>query len=126
MQDTEATLERLTALKELGVRLAIDDFGIGFSSLSYLRRLPVDVVKIDRSFVTGVAAGAEEWTLARGIVRMVHGLGFETVAEGVETPQQVAHLQALGCQKGQGFYFARPMEPRAIEKLLARSGPRSA
>ncbi|MGH2675552.1 MAG: EAL domain-containing protein [Actinomycetota bacterium] len=120
MQDTEATFEILTRLRGLGVRLAIDDFGIGFSSLSYLRRLPVDVVKIDRSFVTGIAAGADEWSLARGIVRLLHSLGLETVAEGIEHAEQMAHLQALGCRYGQGFYFARPAAPDAISEELAK------
>ena len=118
MQDTEQTMASLADLRELGVKLAIDDFGIGFSSLAYLRRLPADVVKIDRSFVAGVATGAEEWGLARGIIRLVHGLGLETVAEGIEQAEQVAHLQALGCRQGQGYYFARPAEVEAIEALL--------
>jgi diguanylate cyclase (GGDEF)-like protein len=126
MQDTEATLSVLRALKALGVRLAIDDFGIGFSSLSYLRRLPVDVVKIDRSFVAGVATGTEEWTLARGIIRLVHSLGLETVAEGVERPEQRAHLMALGCRLAQGYLFARPAPADAITELLGRPDWRSA
>jgi diguanylate cyclase (GGDEF)-like protein len=126
MQDTEATLAVLQELKALGVRLAIDDFGIGFSSLNYLRRLPVDVVKIDRSFVAGIASQSEEWTLARGIIKLVHGLGLETVAEGVERADQRAHLQALGCRLAQGYFFARPMEPEGIRDLLAKAGSRSA
>ncbi|MGH2653453.1 MAG: EAL domain-containing protein [Actinomycetota bacterium] len=120
MQDTEVTIEVLTKLRGLGVRLAIDDFGIGFSSLSYLRRLPVDVVKIDRSFVSGIAAGADEWSLARGIVRLLHSLGLETVAEGIEHAEQMAHLQALGCRYGQGFYFARPADSGTISEFLAK------
>jgi len=124
MQDTEATLAALRALRGLGVRLAIDDFGIGFSSLGYLRRLPVDVVKIDRSFVAGIASGTEEWTLARGIIRLVHSLGLETVAEGVERAEQRAHLLALGCRLAQGFYFARPAPAEAIGELLEQEGGR--
>jgi diguanylate cyclase (GGDEF)-like protein/PAS domain S-box-containing protein len=126
MQDSEATARILQELKDLGVRLAIDDFGIGFSSLSYLRRLPVDVVKIDRSFVAGVASVSEEWTLARGIVKLVHGLGFETVAEGVERADQKAHLRALGCRLAQGYYFARPMDEPALRQLLAEKVSRTA
>ncbi len=126
MQDAEATLMVLQELKMLGIRLAIDDFGIGFSSLNYLRRLPVDVVKIDRSFVAGIASQSSEWTLARGIVRLVHELGLETVAEGVERADQRAHLQALGCRLAQGFLFARPMEPDAIAELLAKASSRPA
>ena len=126
MQDAEGTLRVLQELKTLGVRLAIDDFGTGFSSLNYLRRLPVDVVKIDRSFVAGIASQSSEWTLARGIIRLVHELGLETVAEGVERADQRAHLQALGCRLAQGFFFARPMEPDAIAALLAKASSRSA
>jgi EAL domain-containing protein (putative c-di-GMP-specific phosphodiesterase class I) len=126
MQDSEATMSVLQDLKALGVRLAIDDFGIGFSSLNYLRRLPVDAVKIDRSFVTGIASQSSEWTLARGIVRLVHELGLETVAEGVERADQRAHLQALGCRLAQGFFFARPMGPDAVVAMLAKASSRSA
>ncbi|MGH2661910.1 MAG: putative bifunctional diguanylate cyclase/phosphodiesterase [Actinomycetota bacterium] len=122
--DAEATIRGLKGLRELGVRVAIDDFGVGFSSLNYLRRLPVDVVKIDRSFVSGVATGVEEWGLARGIVRLVHGLGLDTVAEGIEKVEQVAHLQALGCHLGQGFYFSRPATAQSIGELfVARLEP---
>ena len=116
--DSEATIRGLKGLRELGVRVAIDDFGVGFSSLNYIRRLPVDVVKIDRSFVSGVATGVEEWGLARGIIRLVHGLGLDTVAEGIEKVEQVAHLQALGCHLGQGFYFSRPATAESITELL--------
>src|SRR6266498_841687 len=126
MQDAEGTLRVLQELKTLGVRLAIDDFGTGFSSLNYLRRLPVDVVKIDRSFVAGIASQSSEWTLARGIIRLVHELGLETVAEGVERADQRAHLQALGCRLAQGFLFSRPMEPDAIADLLAKASSRPA
>lgn len=116
--DADATIRGLKGLRELGVQVAIDDFGVGFSSLNYIRRLPVDVVKIDRSFVSGVATGVEEWGLARGIVRLVHGLGLDTVAEGIEKVEQVAHLQALGCHQGQGFYFSRPATAESISELF--------
>jgi diguanylate cyclase (GGDEF)-like protein/PAS domain S-box-containing protein len=125
-QDNEATAAILDDLRALGVRLAIDDFGIGFSSLSYLRQLPVDVVKIDRSFVAGIASASEEWTLARGIIKLVHGLGLETVAEGVERADQKAHLRALGCRFAQGYYFAKPMEADEVTRLLAERSSRSA
>jgi EAL domain-containing protein (putative c-di-GMP-specific phosphodiesterase class I)/DNA-binding response OmpR family regulator len=126
LHDTEAAISIIQKLKNLGLRLAIDDFGMGFSSLSYLRRLPVDEVKIDRSFVAGVATGSEEWTLARGIIRLVHSLGLETVAEGVERADQVAHLRTLGCHFAQGYYFARPMDPAAITGLLEERYSRTA
>ena len=116
--DAEAILVVLQQLNGLGVKLAIDDFGVGFSSLSYLRRLAVDLVKIDRSFVAGVAEDPSEWSLVRSIIEMVQGLGREAVAEGIETPQQLAHLRALGCRLGQGFFFARPAPPDRVERLL--------
>jgi diguanylate cyclase (GGDEF)-like protein len=119
LDDTDAILAKLESLKEVGIRLSIDDFGTGYSSLSYLRRLPADEVKIDRSFVSGVASGAEEWTLARGIVRLIHSLGLVTVGEGIERAEQLAHMRALGCQLGQGYYFARPMLPEQITEILA-------
>jgi diguanylate cyclase (GGDEF)-like protein/PAS domain S-box-containing protein len=126
MQDNEATAAILQDLRGLGVRLAIDDFGIGFSSLSYLRQLPVDVVKIDRSFVMGIASASEEWTLARGIIKLVHALGLETVAEGVERADQKAHLRALGCRFAQGYYFAKPMEADEVTRLLEERNARTA
>jgi diguanylate cyclase (GGDEF)-like protein len=118
IEDIDAVVRALGQVRDLGVGVAIDDFGIGFSSLSYLRRLPVDVVKIDRSFVVGVGSHSEEWSLARGIIRLVHGLGLQTVAEGIEKADQVAHLSALGCRYGQGYYFARPAPSGEISELL--------
>ena len=118
--DGEAIMAVLQQLRGIGVGVAIDDFGVGFSSLSYLRRLAADVVKIDRSFVAGVAEQPDEWSLVRSILEMVQGLGREAVAEGIETPQQLAHLRALGCRMGQGFLFARPGPAEEVEELLAR------
>jgi EAL domain-containing protein (putative c-di-GMP-specific phosphodiesterase class I) len=119
MQDTEATLAQLEALKALGVRLAIDDFGTGYSSLAYLQRFPVDVLKIDKAFVDGVARGGQDAALARTILALGDMLALRTVAEGVEEPEQRAHLLALGCQLGQGYLFARPLEECAHLALLA-------
>ena len=109
MQRTERTLATLQSLKALGVRLAIDDFGTGYSSLSYLQRFPVDVLKIDRAFVEGVAEGGSGTALARTIIALGATLGLQTVAEGVEDESQRMQLQAIGCQFGQGYHFARPM-----------------
>ena len=105
MQDPDQTIQRLRALRALGVGLAIDDFGTGFSSLSYLRTLPVDTVKIDRSFIADLdrAAGA---ALVQGIVELAHSLGLAVVAEGIETPEQADALQRFGCDFAQGFHFA--------------------
>ena len=116
--DDAHILRRLRQLKGLGVRLAIDDFGTGYSSLSYLRSFPIDVVKIDRSFVDGIANGREEAALFRAIVRLAHGLKLKTVAEGVETEGQARKLKAAGCDQAQGFYFAKPLSPRDASGYL--------
>jgi diguanylate cyclase (GGDEF)-like protein len=119
MRDTDATLAVLSALKALGVRLAVDDFGTGYSSLRYLHRFPVDVLKIDKSFVDGVARGAQDAALARTIVALGDMLGLRTVAEGVETEAQRDRLAAMGCDAGQGYLFAQPLEPRALRAMFA-------
>jgi diguanylate cyclase (GGDEF)-like protein len=119
MQNTELTLARLHALKSLGVQLAVDDFGTGYSSLAYLQRFPVDVLKIDKSFVDGVALGGPDAALARTIVALGQMLGLRTVAEGVEDAAQRDHLRALGCGYAQGYLFARPLAPDALAALLS-------
>jgi diguanylate cyclase (GGDEF)-like protein len=123
-EDTEATLARLQALKAVGVRLAIDDFGTGYSSLAYLQRFPVDVLKIDKAFVDGVARDESDAAIVRAIVALAEALGVRTVAEGIEEPTQCAALRALGCAQGQGYLFARPLPPDALAALLG--APRGA
>jgi EAL domain-containing protein (putative c-di-GMP-specific phosphodiesterase class I) len=118
MSDRDVSLARLLDLKFLGVRLAIDDFGTGYSSLAYLQRFPLDVLKVDKAFVDGVAHGPEEAALAAAIVRLGHSLHLRTVAEGVEQPEQVAHLRRLGCQEAQGYLFARPLLASQIAACL--------
>jgi len=118
MSDSDVSLARLLDLKFLGVRLAIDDFGTGYSSLAYLQRFPLDVLKIDKAFVDGVARGPEDAALAAAIVRLGHSLHLQTVAEGVESADQVPHLRRLGCEQAQGFLFARPLVAEQIEDLL--------
>jgi diguanylate cyclase (GGDEF)-like protein/PAS domain S-box-containing protein len=120
MEQPDAAILILTELRRLGVRLALDDFGTGYSSLSYLQRFPVDILKIDRSFVAGVAGSTEDSALARGILTLGQTLGLETVAEGIETAEQLAALRELGCQLGQGYFFARPLGPAAVHALLER------
>ena len=107
-------MAQLAALRAAGFRLAIDDFGTGYSSLSYLSRLPVDELKIDRSFVQALEAGGEEAALVRMIIELAHALSLVTVAEGVETEAQMATLLAMGCQLGQGYLFARPGPPELV------------
>ena len=117
MQDAGDVVPRLNRLKELGVQLAIDDFGTGYSSLSYLHKFPIDVLKIDKSFTGNLRRGTGEGVLTHAIIRLARTLHLRTVAEGIERPDQVGKLQAMGCHSGQGFYFARPLPPdEAIEK----------
>jgi diguanylate cyclase (GGDEF)-like protein/PAS domain S-box-containing protein len=120
VQDTELTIERLSALKRLGVRLAIDDFGTGYSSLSYLQRFPVDVLKIDRSFLD-VERNANP-ALVRAIVEIGRTLELDTVAEGIERNEQLTQFKALQCRHGQGFLFARPAAHADITALFDREG----
>ena len=127
LDDGDATSAAILEAKALGVRIALDDFGTGYSSLSHLRRFPIDVLKIDRSFVDGIDRGArDERTLVRSIVRLAHSLKLETVAEGVERNEQVVQLRAIGAKMGQGFYFARPMEADAFVEHLRGEGRRAA
>jgi EAL domain-containing protein (putative c-di-GMP-specific phosphodiesterase class I) len=106
MHNSEANLLKLRELKALGVRLAIDDFGTGYSSLSYLHRFPIDILKIDRSFVSRLTESSEGPKLARAVVMLGETLGLETVAEGVEAEDQVTQLVQLGCVAAQGFLFS--------------------
>jgi diguanylate cyclase (GGDEF)-like protein len=119
IQDTDATMATLQALKSLGVRLAIDDFGTGYSSLSYVRQFPIDILKIDRSFVASMSDGPDETALLHSILQLSETLHLETVAEGIEDAGQLAELQTLGADLGQGFLFARPLESSEISALLA-------
>jgi diguanylate cyclase (GGDEF)-like protein/PAS domain S-box-containing protein len=119
MDRPEEVIEILREVKELGVRIAVDDFGTGYSSLSYLARFPVDVLKIDRSFVEHVTTRSEKSELARTIVQLSRSLGLITVAEGIETPEQHVHMQEMGCPLGQGFLFAKPMPADGVDGFMA-------
>jgi diguanylate cyclase (GGDEF)-like protein/PAS domain S-box-containing protein len=128
MRDAEATTARLTGLKATGIRIAIDDFGTGYSSLAYLRQFPVDVLKIDKSFVTGITNSDQGEALLHTLVQLGKRLGLQTVAEGIETRDQLRTLQLQDCDTGQGFLIAKPMTPAAITEYVranqARTGPR--
>jgi diguanylate cyclase (GGDEF)-like protein len=126
LDDANVVLARLTELKSLGVRLAIDDFGIGYSSLSYLRFLPVDALKIDRSFIVAVDSGAAERAVVRSIVSLSQVLGLSTVAEGIETEGQLKALRMIGAEMGQGFLFAMPLDSTEMGRYLERDGRRGA
>ena len=115
---SEAGINRLRALRALGLHLAIDDFGTGYSSLSYLRELPVDILKIDKSFVDGLLHDGEAIAVASTIIELGRTLRLDTVAEGIEEPQQAGRLLQLACRLGQGYLFARPLNPAAAEEFL--------
>ena len=119
MADPAAAVEMLQQIKALGIRLAIDDFGTGYSSLSYLHRFPLDTLKIDRSFISGMSDDGEGMEIARTILPMANNLRLDVVAEGVETLQQVAMLKKLHCKYGQGFYFSKPLSAEGTATLLA-------
>jgi diguanylate cyclase (GGDEF)-like protein/PAS domain S-box-containing protein len=122
--DSSLAEERLAELRAQGIRIAVDDFGTGYSSLAYLRRFPVDVLKIDRSFVSPLSGDPRPSALVSSIIELAKALDMDTVAEGVETPDQAAVLNSLGCHVAQGFYFAKPKPAAVIERLLL-SGARS-
>ncbi|WP_144108364.1 putative bifunctional diguanylate cyclase/phosphodiesterase [Paraburkholderia sp. BCC1886] len=116
--DTEQALQTLHALRELGVEVAVDDFGTGYSSLAYLTRFPLNRLKIDRSFVTRMGTDAQCSALVGAIIAMAHALKLRVTAEGVETAEQAAQLQALGCDEVQGYWFSRPITISALRNLL--------
>ncbi len=120
MGDAAATIETLESLRDLGVRLGVDDFGTGYSSLVYLKRFPVDVLKIDRTFVDGLGRESDDTAIVAAVIGLAHSLGLTAVAEGVETAFQVAELRTLGCDVGQGYFFAEPQPADVIDALLGR------
>ena len=119
VHDTDAVIEKLHRLKDFGVKVAIDDFGTGYSSLGYLKRFPIDILKIDKSFIDGVGNGAEEAAIAQAIIKLGESLGLEVVAEGIELPEQIDALQLLRCERGQGFFFSAPVDAETMGGLLA-------
>ncbi len=125
MGDAEATIQTLQRLKALGVQLAIDDFGTGYSSLAYLKRFPVDVLKIDRTFVSGLEHNSEDAAIVNAVISLGHALRLSVVAEGVETAEEAAQLHTMGCEIGQGYYFARPLPPEQADACVQHR-PRAA
>ncbi|RKZ36901.1 MAG: PAS domain S-box protein, partial [Gammaproteobacteria bacterium] len=123
--DEENAIGIMRRIRDVGLSWSLDDFGTGYSSLSYLKRFPVDTLKIDRSFVRDVINDADDEALIRAIVAMAHSLKVKVVAEGIETREQREFLQGLGCEYGQGFFFAHPLEIDAFEKYLRDSVARA-
>ncbi|MGN6188072.1 MAG: putative bifunctional diguanylate cyclase/phosphodiesterase [Conexibacter sp.] len=118
MRNAEETARRLLAIKQLGVRIAIDDFGTGYSSFAHLQRFPVDALKIDRSFISRLGEGHESEILLRSLVQLGKSLAIETLAEGIERPDELSLIRDEHCDSGQGFLFARPLEPEAVGEFL--------
>jgi EAL domain-containing protein (putative c-di-GMP-specific phosphodiesterase class I) len=118
--DLETVGEVIRALRGLGVRLALDDFGVGYSSLAHLHRVPLDALKLDGSFLLGLGEGGEQERYARALLRLGEDLGLDVIAEGVEEPEQRDALLALGCRYAQGFLLGRPMPAEELTALLRK------
>ena len=119
LRDLERVAPRLAALRERGVRVAIDDFGTGYSSLSYLSQLPVDVLKVDKSFVDRITVDRHDASLAEAIIALAQSMNFTTVAEGVESREQASWLLEAHCTLGQGYLWSKPVDLAAAHRLLA-------
>jgi EAL domain-containing protein (putative c-di-GMP-specific phosphodiesterase class I) len=125
MDNAEQVLSTLTLLKNLGVRITMDDFGTGYSSLAYLKRFPLDTLKIDRAFVREMVADPKDGAVVRAVIDLAHGIGLRVIAEGVETEEQRDILRSLGCDGMQGFLFSRPISAEALRALLSRGAEES-
>jgi EAL domain-containing protein (putative c-di-GMP-specific phosphodiesterase class I) len=120
VQDIDATQKTLTELKNLGVQIAVDDFGTGYSALTYLKTLPVDILKVDKSFVRDLGTDSGDLAIVQSIMALANAFGLDVVAEGVETPAAARILLDLGCQRAQGFLLSKPIDGLAMESLLAK------
>jgi diguanylate cyclase (GGDEF)-like protein len=125
LEDAEAAIRQMTALRSLGIRLAVDDFGTGYASLAYLKRLPIDAVKIDRAFVDGIGNDADDVAIVTAVIGMAKALRLVSIAEGTETREQVRALRDLGCGLAQGYFFTTPQPAQTVTRLLSsdRRGP---
>jgi diguanylate cyclase (GGDEF)-like protein/PAS domain S-box-containing protein len=121
MRDPLVSLEAMKVFRSKEIHLVIDDFGTGYSSLSYLKRFPVDTLKVDKSFVDGLGKDPESTAIVAAVISMAQSLGMKVTAEGIETIDQMKHLQRLGCDQGQGYLFSKPLPPEAAEELLRRN-----
>jgi EAL domain-containing protein (putative c-di-GMP-specific phosphodiesterase class I) len=123
MEQSDRATAMLKQLRALNIPLHLDDFGTGYSSLSYLHRFPIDLLKIDRSFISQIGDGGQNSEIVKAIVSLAHNLKIEVIAEGVETAEQLALLRTLQCDYGQGYYFSKPLEVHEVETLLAVEAP---
>jgi EAL domain-containing protein (putative c-di-GMP-specific phosphodiesterase class I) len=115
-------IAKILTLKDIGVRLAIDDFGTGYASLSYLKQFPVNMLKIDRSFVQGIVRDARDKAIVQSMIALAAAFGLDVIGEGIETEEQAAQLFALGCSRAQGYLFSRPLPASAFEERFRTSG----
>jgi EAL domain-containing protein (putative c-di-GMP-specific phosphodiesterase class I) len=122
VNDLDGCIEVLRELREIGLKTVIDDFGTGYSSLQYLKRLPLDMLKIDRSFVAEIDRSPQDLAIVRAVIDVAHAFGYGVVAEGVERPEQLAALRGLGCELAQGFLLAKPQDAASVEALLLDPG----
>ena len=118
MENFKEVTEKLYVLREYGIRISLDDFGTGYSSLSYIKGLPIDTLKIDKSFIDTIITDENTRIITESIIYMVKKLGFETIAEGVETQEQFSYLKEIGCDCIQGFLLGKPMPAEEMEELL--------
>jgi EAL domain-containing protein (putative c-di-GMP-specific phosphodiesterase class I) len=125
IQHSEAVIARFQALDDMGVRISIDDFGTGYSSLSYLKRFAIHKLKIDQSFVRDISSDPDDAAIVSAIIAIAHSLGLQVVAEGLETPEQLAFLRSLGCDAAQGYYFSRPVPAEEFGRLLDSWNPQA-
>jgi EAL domain-containing protein (putative c-di-GMP-specific phosphodiesterase class I) len=119
MEETATIAQTLQQLRSNGIRLALDDFGTGYSSLGHLRQFAVDILKLDRSFVSGIGTGLADAAILRAVIGLGNTLGLLTIGEGIERPEQLAALNAMGCHAGQGYHLSRPLAADAVDALLA-------
>ena len=122
MANAEESVRILKSLSDMGVHIAIDDFGTGYSSLAYLKRLPLNVLKVDRSFVTDLARSHDDASIVQAVISMAHSLRLKVIAEGVETREQLDLLKSLGCDQFQGFYYSTPVDAAGAAQFMALLG----
>jgi len=120
VEDSSVSIAKLESLRRSGIRIAIDDFGTGWSSFSRLRSMPIDVLKIDKTFIDGVTRGPEDSAVAQAVIKMAHTFGLQAVAEGIEFPAQAERLVELHCDMGQGYYFGPPLSVESTDAYLRR------
>jgi EAL domain-containing protein (putative c-di-GMP-specific phosphodiesterase class I) len=123
MQDLNLAVKMIEKLKEIGIEVSLDDFGTGYSSLNYLKKLPIDVLKIDKSFVRDISEECDELKIIKAVIMLAHSMNLKVVAEGVETHEQLKFLKGHSCDRAQGYLFSKPLPPAELENLLKNSTP---